>query len=268
VGINSSIWTRSGGYQGISFAIPINQARRIAEDLAYDGKVSRGWLGVTIEDVDPELADALGIEGRNGAKVVQVAPQTPAAKAGMLAGDVVLAVDGHVVTGSADLRNHVADLRPGQKASLRIQRDGKEITLPVVVGRLDGNGAKPEEDASGEDTAVSREADGNYSVPSFGLRLSALDDQARELAQVDKQVQGVVVSALPESPAAEKGIPNGAVVLAWKGPAGSGFQPVKDPYAFAVALEKLPAGSPVALKIRKGDQIRLVGLKAAAHERR
>lgn len=264
VGINSSIWSRSGGYQGISFAIPINQARRIAEDLAYDGAVSRGWLGVTIEDLDPELAEALGIEGRNGAKIVQVAPGTPAAKSGLQAGDVVLAVDGHVVAGSADLRNRVAALRPGQKASFKLQRDGKETVLTVTVGRLKGDAATGEDGNDSADAVLSQDADGSFAIKALGLRLSGLDDKAREKAQVGKEVQGVVVSVLPGSPAAEKGIPDGAVLLAWKGPDEKGFVPAKDLKTVAAALEKVPAGITVALKLQKGEQTRLVGLKAAA----
>lgn len=264
VGINSSIWSRSGGYQGISFAIPINQARRIAEDLVYDGAVSRGWLGVTIEDLDPELAEALGIEGRNGAKIVQVNPGTPAAKAGLLPGDVVLSIDGHVVAGSADLRNRVAALRPSQKASFKLQRDGKEVVLSVVVGRLKGDAAASEDGNDSSDAVLSQDADGSFAIRALGLRLSSLDDKAREKAQVGKEVQGVAVSVLPGSPASDKGIPDGAVLLAWKGPDQKGFVPVKDLKTAAAALEKVPAGVTVALKLQKGEQTRLVGLKAAA----
>jgi serine protease Do len=261
VGINSSIWTRSGGYQGISFAIPINQARRIAEDLAYDGEVSRGWLGVSIEDLDSELAEALGIDGRNGAKIVQVNPQTPAEKAGLKAGDVVLAIDGHVVSGSADLRNRVAALRPNQKVNFRLQRDGKELVLPVVVGRLKGEVTSQ---GDGEETpsGVRQDADGSYTLKNLGLRLSVLNDKARERGQVGKEIQGVAVSVMPDSPASDKAIPEGAVLVAWKGPQAGAFQPVKDLAAVVAELRRIPSGSAVALMFQKGEQKRLVGIKS------
>jgi len=266
VGINSSIWSRSGGYQGISFAIPINQARRIAEDLVYDGKVSRGWLGVSIEDVDPELAEALGIEGRNGAKIVQVNPGTPASRAGLQAGDVVLSVDGHAVAGSADLRNRVASLRPNQKVPFRLLRDGKETTVSVTVGRLKGDAASADDS---DDVSSSQDADGSWLLKGLGLRLSELDAKGRERAKVGKEVQGALVKALPGSAAAEKGVTEDWVLTMLKGPDDKGFQPVGSAKAAAGRLEKLAPGGMVALKLQKGEETRLVGLRVAgAKDRR
>jgi len=264
VGINSSIWTRSGGYQGISFAIPINQARRIAEDLAYDGAVSRGWLGVTIEDLDPELADALGIEGRNGAKIVQVSPGAPAAKAGLQAGDVILSVDGHVVSGSADLRNRVAALRPRHKADFRLLRDGKEKTIQVTLGSLKDDGTRSGDSTATGDSALSQDADGGFVVRSLGLKLSPLDAAARTKAQVGKELEGVLVNVLPNSPAAEKGVPDGSVLTMVKTPEDKTLRTVKDPRAAAALLSKASAGATVALKLVKGDQTLLVGIKIPA----
>jgi len=267
VGINSSIWSRSGGYQGISFAIPINQARRIAEDLAYDGKVSRGWLGVGIEDVDPELAEALGIEGRNGAKIVQVNPGTPAARAGLQAGDVVLAVDGHAVTGSADLRNRVALLRPNQKVPFKVLRDGKEMTISVTVGRQKGDGAASEGNDSDEAVA-SQDADGSWLVKGLGVRLSELDDKGRERTKVERDMQGALLKAMPNSAAAEKGITEEWVLTMLKRPEDRGFQPVKSAKDAVARLEKLAPGSMVALKLRRGDETRLMGLRVAVPKER
>lgn len=268
VGINSSIWSRSGGYQGISFAIPINQARRIAEDLVYDGKVSRGWLGVSIEDVDPELAEVLGIEGRNGAKIVQVNPGTPASRAGLQAGDVVLSVDGHAVAGSADLRNRVASLRPSQKVPFRLLRDGKEMTVSVTVGRLKGDGGSADGNDSDE-VASSQDADGSWLLKGLGLRLSELDAKGRERAKVGKEVQGALVKALPGSAAAEKGVTEDWVLTMLKGPDDKGFLPVGSAREAAARLEKLAPGGMVALKLQKGEETRLVGLRVAgAKDRR
>lgn len=260
VGINSSIWTRSGGYQGISFAIPINQARRIGEDLTYEGAVSRGWLGVSIEDLDPELAEALGIAGRNGAKIVQVSPGSPAAKSGLLSGDIVLSIDGRTVTGSASLRNRVASLRPSQKAIFKLSRDGKEIDLPVVVGKLKGGETGGED----SDTTLTQDADGSYAVRNFGIRLSRLDDAGRERAQVGKDIQGVSISLLPGASATERNVPKDAVLVAWKGPSDKTFRPAKDLQEVAQALERIPAGAFVALKLVKGEYTTMTGLKSQA----
>ena len=172
IGINSSIWSRSGGYQGISFAIPISMARRIAEDLICEGVVTRGWLGLVIEDVDPELADALKIPGRNGARVAQVAPGSPAAVAGAKAGDIVLQLSGKAVTGAADLRNRVAAQRPGTKVGVVVLRDGKEQELKVVLGKLG---------STLEDSTVASmgSPDGTYLARRFGLKLADLTEKER-----------------------------------------------------------------------------------------
>lgn len=260
VGINSSIWSRSGGYQGISFAIPINQARRIAEDLIYDGVVSRGWLGLSIDDVDPELADALAIPGRNGARVMQVVPGAPADKAGVKTGDIVLALQGKVVTGAADLRNRVAAERPGTKVTLRVLRDGKEQDVVVPLGKLGDTAPESFETADGETNPIEN-MDGSYSNRRFGLQLSDLGENDRNRLGLPKGAKGALVTGVaPESPAAEKGLKEGMLVVA----AASERQehPVGGAKDLARILAKIPAGGTVALKVQSKDRIWLVGLRA------
>ncbi len=261
VGINSSIWSRSGGYQGISFAIPINMARKIAEDLIHDGEVSRGWLGISIDDVDAELADALGIEGRNGARVMQVVPGAPAAKAGIKAGDIVLAVSGKGVTGSADLRNQVASERPGTKVVLKVLRDGKEIEVPVVLGKLGDSPSESVITAEGEKVPLEA-ADGTFSVKRFGLRLADPTDKDRTDLGLPKSAKGALVAEVAAgSPAAEKGLKAGMVVLEVID-ADRKVRPVSGARDAAKLLGKVEPGATIALKVQSKDRIWLVGLRA------
>lgn len=252
VGINSSIWSRSGGYQGISFAIPINMARRIAEDLICDGVVSRGWLGLVIEDVDPDLAEALRLPSRDGAKVVQVAPGSPSQTAGVKPGDVVLKVGDVAVKGSADLRNRVASERPGTKVRLRILRDGKEQDVEVLLGRV-----------GGELEAMPMEApDGTFSLPRLGMRLGDLDQKTRTENGLPTGVTGAsIVSVAPGSPAQEKGLRAGMILVEILD-AGRNSTMVKSASAAATRLGQVKSGEIVALKVVSKEQIRLIGLRA------
>jgi serine protease Do len=258
IGINSSIWTRSGGYQGISFAIPIALATRIASDLIHEGKVVRGWLGVSIGDLDPDLADALGVAGRNGARVDAVQPESPAAKAGLKAGDVILTLDGASITGSAGLRNLVAARKPGTKVALKVLRDGKEIALEAVLGRLPGD---PEEVASTGDGSASVAADGSFVARRFGLRLRDLDAASRQAVGLDDKAVGVVVSGVEESsPAAEKGLKAGMVIQQWIWERNA--RTPTTARDLATALDKVPAGATVALKLATKERVWLEGLRA------
>lgn len=260
VGINSSIWSRSGGYQGISFAIPINQARRIAEDLIYDGSVSRGWLGLSIDDVDPELADALNIPGRNGARVMQVLPGAPAQKAGMKAGDIVLAISGKGVTGSADLRNRVAAERPGTRISLRVLRDGKELDVDVSLGKLGDASTETFETADGESNPIEN-LDGTYSNRRFGLQLSDPTESDRNRFGLPAALEGALISGVaPESPASEKGIKPGMMVVSMA--ANRTEYPISNAKDLAKLLAKVPVGGTIALKVQSKGRTWLVGLRA------
>ena len=135
VGINTAIFSRSGGYQGIGFAIPVNMARKIAADLIRDGTVTRGWLGVSIRPLDPALAEAVGVPDRRGALVGGVVPGSPAEKAGLRRGDVIVRIDGRDMAGPNALLNHVAMLSPGTWIEIGIVREGEAATLRARVTR-------------------------------------------------------------------------------------------------------------------------------------
>jgi serine protease Do len=246
IGINSSIYTRTGGYMGVSFAIPINMAVKVAEDLIYDGKVTRGYLGVSIDNVDENLAGALGLAGTAGCLIREVMTGSPAAKGGLKAGDIVLAVDGVEVLDAAHLRNLVADLRPGQGYPFETWRDGKKITLSLKVG------PKPGEDGTAERQSETEgeDARGGFTSGKLGLRFDALDAEARKRFEVPDEVSGPVVTEIMDgSPAAESGILEGMVITHFKRKQDTSFQPVKDGKQLSIAVTGLSTGDQIAFRI-------------------
>ncbi|MGE0408381.1 MAG: Do family serine endopeptidase [Amphiplicatus sp.] len=205
VGVNTAIYSTTGGSVGIGFAIPAKIAKETTAQLIKNGSVTRGWLGVSIQDVTTEIAAALGRKEAKGALVSDVLPDTPAAKAGFKSGDVITAVDGRAVADARELTRAVAAIAPGEKAQLKILRDGAEKTLSVTIGKRDADKlASNDKAAPGEDS---------LSV-DLGLKVTELNQMAREQFRVPDGVEGVIVTAVkPGSPAAEAGLMTGAVIL-------------------------------------------------------
>lgn len=143
IGINSQIYTRSGGFMGVSFAIPISVAIDVAEQLKEKGKVSRGWLGVVIQEVNKDLAESFGLKQAKGALVAQLVPGSPAEKGGLLSGDIITAFNGQEINLSSDLPHRVGRIKPGTMAKLNIVRNGKSKTIRLEIGALpDGDSQK------------------------------------------------------------------------------------------------------------------------------
>ncbi len=136
VGINSQIFTRSGGFMGLSFAIPIDVALNVADQLKKAGKVSRGWLGVVIQEVNKDLAESFGLDKPSGALVAQLVEDGPAAKGGLQVGDVILSLNGQSINESADLPHLVGNMKPGDKINLDVIRNGQRKSLSMAVGSL------------------------------------------------------------------------------------------------------------------------------------
>ncbi len=202
VGINTAILSRSGGYQGIGFAIPSNMAGRIMTSLVDHGKVVRGWLGVVIQDLTPELIRALDLpKDTQGALVSDVVDDSPAAKGGLEAGDVVVRMEGGKVDSSAKLRNLVAIAPAGEKVEFQILRDGRKKKMKVKLGEREG-----------EQQAQSRSSSGGG--PLGGLSLATpTREQARRFG-LDESVEGLVVTGVePGSAAAHSGFRPGDVVI-------------------------------------------------------
>jgi len=136
VGVNAAIVSQSGGFEGIGFAIPGNMAKRVVQQLIAHGKVERGWLGVMIQDLTPDLAESFGLQKSNGALIAEVAEEGPAAKAGMQRADIVIAFNGKEIENASALRNEVAIFPVGQEAKLTVLRHGEQVELTVEIGNL------------------------------------------------------------------------------------------------------------------------------------
>ncbi len=198
VGINTAIIAPDGGGNvGIGFAVPINMALAVMDQLVEFGEVQRGRLGVMIQDLTPDLAEALGVESRSGAVVISVEPDAPADTAGLAAGDVIVAVDGETVEGSADLRKKIGLRRPGDEVDITYIRDAERLTGQVTL--TDGGGQPlGERDRHGSDALA-------------GVRLSPLDRSHPAWGSVE----GVVVSEIaPDSRAARAGLEASDVITA------------------------------------------------------
>jgi serine protease Do len=203
IGINTAIFSRSGGSQGIGFAIPSNLARNIMDSLIAHGHVSRGYLGVMIQDVTPALAKEFNLKDQGGALIGDVVAKGPADKAGFKNGDVVLEFNGKKVRDSRHLKLTVGETKPGTKVSVRILRDGAPRTLEVTVQELPGT----------ENVAQGTGSKDTDTGTLNGVGVSDLDAQAREELKVPDGVKGVVVTQVePDSPAAEAGLKAGDVI--------------------------------------------------------
>jgi serine protease Do len=198
VGINTAIFSQTGGSMGIGFAIPINMASAIEKQLVEEGEVTRGFLGVVIQNLTPELADSFDVDVRKGALVAEVTPDSPASKAGIQQGDIILEMDGEEVENVPDLRNRIALTAPGTKTRFRILRDGRERNVSVEIGKLD-----PEMLAS---------AGGRSSIGELGISVSDMsEEQARSLGYEGES--GVLITAVEsDGPAARAGLRRGMLI--------------------------------------------------------
>jgi serine protease Do len=203
IGINTAILSRSGGSQGVGFAIPSNLARNVMESLVKNGKVTRGYLGVVIQTITPDLQQEFNLKDNKGALVGDVTPNSPAEKAGLKDGDVVTEFNGHPVTDSRRLQLDVAATAPGSTVPMTILRDGTKKSLEVTVKQLPGSDKLAQADSSStEDTGTLN-----------GVEVADLDQQAHQQFNVPKNVKGAVVTQVdPGSPAAEAGLKPGVVI--------------------------------------------------------
>lgn len=240
VGINSQIYSRSGGYQGVSFAIPIDVAMEVVSQLKSGGKVSRGWLGVVIQEVSSDLAESFGLDRPRGALIAQVQPDGPAAKAGLQAADVILKFNGKPVENSGDLPRMVGTVKPGSTIPLEIWRKGKAQTISVVLTELPGE----EKVASKSGKAYSR----------GGLALSELTVEQRRELGVD---YGLLVEDATGD-AQRAGIRTGDVILAVNN------RNVATVDAYRKAIAAVPSGKIAAILVRRGEGSVYVPLKISA----
>ena len=207
VGINTAILSRSGGNNGIGFAVPVNLASYVMERLVADGKVTRGYLGVMIQPVTPDLAKEFKLPENSGALIGEVTKDSPAGEAGLKHGDVVVEFNGKKVADSRHFRLMVAQTAPGTKAPLKVIRDGKEQTLTVKLGELPAEGLAKANSRSG---GLRR---GTGSDPFDGVTVEDVDARGRRQFNIPNHVRGAVVTDVdPGSTAAAAGLRAGDVI--------------------------------------------------------
>lgn len=242
IGINSQIYSRSGGYMGISFAIPIDEAIRVSEQLKASGKVIRGRIGVQIGEVTKDVAESLGMPKAQGALVQQVETGSPAEKGGLQAGDIILKYNGIAIERLSDLPRLVGNTKPGTRTSLTIWRKGASRELALVITEME-----PEKVAQKEDKKVKPDAVAN----ALGLVVSDLTAaQKKEL----KVSNGVVVESA-DGPAARAGLRPGDLILQFNN------TDVKDAKEFNALVAKTGQKKMVVLLVRRGDSSQFVPLK-------
>ena len=206
VGVNTAIFSPNGGSVGIGFAIPAKVARDTIAQLIDNGTVTRGWLGIQLQEVTTEIAAALDLKKRNGVLVAEVLGETPAQKAGLQNGDVILGVAGVDVDSPNELSRHVASLAPGEKVKMKILRDKKERNITVTLGERGGDDQVAQNDEPANDD--------DLLADEVGVRTVSLDDDLRAQYRVPDNVDGVLVTGVrPGSPAEEAGLRRGAVIL-------------------------------------------------------
>jgi serine protease Do len=212
VGINTAIASRTGGYQGVGFAIPSNMARTIMTSLKETGKVERGWLGVAIQPLDRELADAMGIDQAHGVLVADVTAGGPAKKAGILRGDVILSVDGREVRSTGELRNVVAANASGKTVTVSVMRNKQQQDIEVELGSVADNKEDPRARGRSKD-----EPDARVSGKGLlgGIGVAEVSKQARQRYEIpDKVEAGALVTQVdPRSAAGRAGIAPGDVII-------------------------------------------------------
>jgi serine protease Do len=248
IGINTAIYSPSGGSVGIGFALPSNTAKNVIQQLRESGHVTRGWLGVAIQGITPNIAKSLGMDADRptGALVASVTPNSPAAKAGLKPGDVILGAEGQQVKTVHDLPRLVARAPIGQKFDLEVRRNGKDMTLSATIAELQEN-QQPQ--ASNNENARPEKA------ASLGLQLASIDPALRRQFRIPKEVEGAVVTDVAQdSPAATLGIEPGDVIESVD------QQPVKTAQEASQALQKAAGKGNILLLLNRHGSSQFVGL--------
>jgi serine protease Do len=237
VGINSQIYSRSGGFMGISFAIPVDEAIRVSEQLRTSGRVTRGRIGVQIDQVTKDVAESIGLGKPQGALVRSVEPGAPADKAGVEAGDIIVKFEGRAIEKASDLPRLVGNTKPGTKAALTVFRRGSTKELAVMIGEIEA------EKTARKTTEKSSSPRSSTVAQAMGLTVSDLTDaQKKEL----KLKGGVKVDAAADS-AARAGIREGDIIVA------IGNVEVGTLKEFESAVAKLDRAKPVPVLLRRGE---------------
>ena len=234
VGINSQIYSRSGGSIGLSFAIPVSVANNVVKQLKNDGKVQRGWLGVGIQDVSKKLAEALDLPGPQGALVTAVVPDSPAEKGDIIPGDVIVSFDAQLILDSMDLPHIVGLIAPGEKVKVELFREGRRKKMSVEIGALDRSEEDVETDNDGSDR--------------LGLLIEELSEDELRSLRLRGGVKVARVSV--ESPSEIAGLIEGDVIVQL------GYNRIDDGEGYERVIDGLPNDTPIPIRFyRRGQAI-------------
>jgi len=239
VGVNSQIYSRSGGYMGISFSIPMDEAMRVSDQIRANGRVTRGRVGVQIDQVSTEVAESIGLGKARGALVRMVESGGPAEKAGLQAGDIILQFDGKPIDKASDLPRIVGNTRPGTKAEMQVYRRGVQRKLTVTVGELPADKVQAEANTADEQVQTNN---------VLGLTVTNLSaDQKKQL-----RVEGGVRITAAQGAGARAGLREGDVVLA------VGNKQVLQVADFNAAVGTVEPGKIVSMLVRRGETVQYV----------
>jgi len=242
IGINSQIYSRTGGFMGLSFAVPIDIAIQVAQQLKSGGKVRRGWLGVTIQDVTRELAESFGMKRPSGALIADILAGSPAARTDLQVGDIVTEYDGQPINLSSDLPPLVGRSVPGARIRLVILRGGKPKVVNLTIAEL------PEEAVAPQSAPATEESRSGY----LGMQLRPLTSS--ELKKLSLE-NGLLVENIAEGPALRSGIKAGDVIVKVRGQAVSSIAGLSD------TIRRLPTGKPVPVLVRRGAAALFLALR-------
>jgi serine protease Do len=240
LGINTAIFSRTGGNQGVGFAIPANLARDVMQSLREKGRVVRGYIGASVQPLTPELAEAMKLKGEpTGALVGEVAPNTPSQKAGIKTGDVITAVNGKKINDARELRLMIGSMAPGTKAQIEVNREGQKKMFDVELAEMpagttaEGPEASPEESAQPEKTTV-----------FGGVAVADVTDDIRSALNLPKDVQGAVIAEVDaDSPAGKAGLREGDVIQEVN------KQPVKNAKDLVAVSKKLKPNEKILIRV-------------------
>ncbi|RUR36456.1 DegQ family serine endoprotease [Vreelandella populi] len=240
VGINSQIFTRSGGFMGLSFAIPINVAMDVADQLREGGHVDRGWLGVMIQPVSRDLAESFGMDNASGALIADLDPEGPAAQGGLRAGDVIISVNGDEVDRSSTLPRLIGRVAPGSDVELTLMRDGEQVTETVELGHW-------------PDSEAAKQGEGSNNQVRLGISVAELDDATRERLNIDGGIE--VRQVEPGSVAAQAGLLAGDVLVSID------HRGVSSADELLSIVEDLPSDRAIPLRIYRDGRSLFIALR-------
>jgi serine protease Do len=256
IGINTAIFSPTGGSIGLGFAIPSSIAQPVVDQLKSHGRVERGLLGVQIQPVTDEIASSLSLGSTKGALVAQVEPDSAAHKAGVKEGDIIKSVDGKDITTVRDLTRTIAAFTPGSSVKLGVLRDGKEQTVSAKLGDYSKMGKQ----AKAADESKDKSQDGKVSPGSFGFSLAPLSPEARQQLGIKDTVKGALIAAVESgSPAEEQGLRAGDIIQQ------VGREPVDGPKDASAKLKEAKDGTkPVLMKVYREGSTRFVAVSPRA----